>query len=335
MTSPQHPMEFRHKCHFLYHGRADPKLAHQEEKCHYCQFGKFNSHKLHPISIIFQDNTKLVIPKDFVFIEKSIPVEGVRFAEDEYLNGCECESDAQCMGSMCDPCLGDVDRVPKGGKPGAYHVSGDKKGCLRGWMLESRLPIYECHEKCTCSDKCPNRVVGRGRKVALQIFPTSGRGWGVKSTEDIKRGQFVGEYVGEIITPAEANRRRQAATDRKKKDIYLFALDKFQDRESYDQRLRGEPYEIDGEFKSGPTRFINHSCEPNLRIFAVVTAHANKPFHQLCFFAAKDIPRETELTFDYTDGVTDARMDVEEAIAQDKELTKCLCGTPSCRGYLW
>lgn len=130
-----------------------------------------------------------------------------------------------------------------------------------------------------------------------------------------------------MITPAEANRRRKEATDKKKKDIYLFALDKFQDQNSTDPRLSGEPVEIDGEFKSGPTRFINHSCDPNLRIFAVVTEHAERHLHRLCFFAIEDIQPGTELTFDYTDGVSEQRV--------TKGLTKCLCGAKGCRGSLW
>ncbi|KAG4428060.1 hypothetical protein IFR05_016455 [Cadophora sp. M221] len=120
---------------------------------------------------------------------------------------------------------------------------------------------------------------------------------------------------------------------------YLFALDKFNDPDSQDPRLRGDPYEIDGEFFSGPTRFINHSCDPNLRIFAVVTDHANKPFHGLSFFALRDIEKETELTFDYTDGVSYKKDDRNIDDLTDKEwattVTKCLCGAANCRGYLF
>jgi hypothetical protein len=54
------------------------------------------------------------------------------------------------------------------------------KECLRGKVLESRHPIYECHAGCACSVDCKNRVVERGRKIPLQIFRTTdGRGWGM------------------------------------------------------------------------------------------------------------------------------------------------------------
>ena len=82
----------------------------------------------------------------------------------------------------CD-CLQDMDF--HGTKPGkrtqvyAYNPGGRNKDCLRFEILNSRDPIYECHEECKCSLDCNNRVVERGRKVSLEIFRTSdGRGWG-------------------------------------------------------------------------------------------------------------------------------------------------------------
>lgn len=164
--------------------------------------------------------------------------------------------------------------------------------------------------------------------------------------EHIKKGQFVGKYVGELLSPLAASQRVTAAKNQGKKDIYRFALDKFYDPHSPDPRLASEPYEIDGEFYSGPTRFINHSCNPNLRVFAVVGDHANKPVHGLCFFALEDIESFTELTFDYVDGVDGmkdgakpvkrgrpSKREIEEKESEGKQL--CLCGATNCRMFLW
>ena len=51
----------------------------------------------------------------------------------------------------------------------------------------------------------------------------NGCGWGVKTLEKIKRGSFVVEYVGEVITSEEAERRGEKydAAGR----TYLFDLD--------------------------------------------------------------------------------------------------------------
>lgn len=88
-------------------------------------------------------------------------------------------------------------------------------------------------------------------------------------------------------------------------------------------------YVIDGEFYGGPTRFINHSCEPNCRQFSVFFNKGNPYIYEIAFFATRDIPKGTELTFDYFDE------DSHEPNEFDPELMRCLCGAKNCRGTLW
>ena len=154
---------------------------------------------------------------------------------------------------------------------------------------------------------------------------------GVRTMADLKQGQFVDRYLGEVITSEKASRRRAESDISQSKDVYLFALDKFSDPDDEDQ---GPPFEVDGELMSGPTRFINHSCEPNLRIFARVGDHADRHIHDLALFAVKDISKGDELTFDYVDGVEGPELDANDPSKQD-DMTKCLCGTEGCRGFLW
>jgi histone-lysine N-methyltransferase SUV39H len=151
---------------------------------------------------------------------------------------------------------------------------------------------------------------------------------------DVKKGQFVDKYVGEIITAKETERRRQKSDIAAKKDVYLFELDKFKGDADRDDSLADTVF-IDGEFRSGPTRFINHSCDPNLRIFARVGDHATKRFHDLAFFAIEDITAGTELTFDYVDGAEDKLEEDKKNPNQKKDMTRCLCKSKNCRGYLW
>lgn len=246
-------------------------------------------------------------------------------------------STCQCLDEMAPDSDEDNDGSSTGRparKRFAYHSSGVKAGLLRSRILHSREPIYECHEGCNCSLKCPNRVVERGRTVPLQIFRTEDRGWGVKCPVDIKKGQFVDRYLGEIITSAEADRRRAESTISQRKDVYLFALDKFSDPDSLDPFLAGPPLEVDGEWMSGPTRFINHSCDPNMRIFARVGDHADKHIHDLALFAIRDIPAGEELTFDYVDGLEELDNDAHNP-DKIKDMTRCLCRTAKCRGFLW
>ncbi|PNP59557.1 hypothetical protein THARTR1_00730 [Trichoderma harzianum] len=344
--------------HFFFHDQ--PEHAAEKDSCHFCQLRAFPIHQNTPVTIV-NAKDQAVIPPNFRFIDRMVLGQGVEPAEDSFRSGCSCESDGECqyMGCLCLADLGDQegsssdddedihangangdgpeaghkDRVKQKRKAYAYHAHGAKAGLLRSKMLNSKEPLYECHAGCSCSKDCPNRVVERGRTIPLQIFRTDDRGWGVRTQVAIKKGQFVDRYLGEIITSAEADRRRAASAVSKRKDVYLFALDKFTHPESLDPRLKGPPLEVDGEFLSGPTRFINHSCEPNLRIFARVGDHADKHIHDLALFAIRDIPRGEELTFDYVDGVTEDGGAMEGASAGD--MAKCLCKSRKCRGYLW
>jgi histone-lysine N-methyltransferase SUV39H len=285
-----------------------------------------------------------VLNPDFRFIDHSIIADDVPVAEDSFRTGCNCDDDEDCMYGTCQ-CLDEMapdsdeeDDAPFHGprrKRFAYHSEGSKAGLLRSRVLLSREPIYECHEGCNCSLDCPNRVVERGRTVPLQIFRTEDdRGWGVRCPVDLKKGQFVDRYLGEIITSEEADRRRAESTVSRRKDVYLFALDKFWDPGSPDPLLTAPPLEVDGEWMSGPTRFINHSCDPNMRIFARVGDHADKHIHDLALFAIRDIPAGEELTFDYVDGLEELDNDAHDP-SKIKDMTKCLCGTKRCRKFLW
>ncbi|KAI3331581.1 SET domain-containing protein [Xylariaceae sp. AK1471] len=337
-------MEKAMRRHFFYHG--DEGLEAEKRDCHWCQIRTFAMHSEYPITIVNNEDDTMIQP-NFRFMDNSTRANDIEPTRKEFLTGCECDEGEDCQYSSC-TCLQDIEDDSSDDEAGtdddnedqyrkkayAYHSHGARAGHLRSKVLTSRNPIYECHESCTCGPDCPNRVVERGRKVPLQIFRTETRGWGVRSTVDIKKGQFVDKYMGEIITAKEANRRRAQSHIAQRKDVYLFALDKFSDPDSFDERLRGPPLEVDGEFVSGPTRFVNHSCEPNLRIFARVGDHADKHIHDLAFFAIRDIPRGEELTFDYVDGVDDSDMDALDPEKQ-KDMARCLCGSKNCRGYLW
>lgn len=47
------------------------------------------------------------------------------------------------------------------------------------------------------------------------------KGWGVQAGQNIEAGQFISEYVGEIISLAEARRREVGYRSRKKGNYLL------------------------------------------------------------------------------------------------------------------
>lgn len=228
----------------------------------------------------------------------------------------------------------------------------NKMFVLDSFYLESRHPIYECNELCNCGKNCKNRLVQKGRKVPLEIFRTLGRDFGESSLLftlklpltiheglrcpiDLKRGQFIDRYLGELITDEETSARE--ASGCYDKASYLFSLDKHVEDDGQPGALRkSDCYVADGEKMGGPTRFINHSCDPNCRLFTVSYNRFDRRIYDLAFFALENIPAGTELTFDY--------MDVEETESGpgqaandtiDEGGVKCLCGAENCRGRLW
>lgn len=212
-----------------------------------------------------------------------------------------------------------------------YFAEGTKRektGCLVPFYLHSRRPIYECNAKCHCGPKCRNKNVQSGRKVEVEIFRTAGgRGWGLRCMQDLHEGEFIDTYRGEIITDAEATRRENSSSDSKAKASYLYSLDKFAETEHIQPE---DVYVVDGEFMGGPTKFMNHSCEPNCRQYTVSYNKHDCRVYDIAFFACRAIPKGEELTFDYLD-----KDDGESMDEPGEGAIPCLCGAEKCRKWLW
>ncbi|XP_077362134.1 histone-lysine N-methyltransferase EHMT2 isoform X2 [Festucalex cinctus] len=163
--------------------------------------------------------------------------------------------------------------------------------------------IFECNMACSCHRTCKNRVVQAGIKVRLQLYRTAKMGWGVRALQDIPQGSFICEYVGELISDAEADVRED--------DSYLFDLD----------NKDGEVYCIDARYYGNISRFINHLCDPNLIPVRVFMLHQDLRFPRIAFFSSRDILSGQELGFDYGDRFWDIK---------SKYFT-CQCGSEKCK----
>jgi len=155
---------------------------------------------------------------------------------------------------------------------------------------------------------------------------------GLRCPVALRAGQFIDTYRGELITSAEADRREAIAPSGTVKNSYLYVLDKHVGENGLELE---DCLVIDGELKGGPTRFINHSCEPNCRQFTVSYNKYDQRMYELAFFAIKAIPAGTELVFDYLD-----KDDEDEEVAHDdgdngEAKFECRCGSAKCRGRLW
>lgn len=208
---------------------------------------------------------------EFIYTNDVIPRDGIVIPDDPPI-GCEC-TDVCSAKSGCCPSQFDSEF--------AYNA----RGIIR---VKQGTPIFECNKACKCPENCPNRVVQKGRKQTLSIFKTKDRGWGVRTQRAIAKGQFICEYVGEIISYEETERRGKQydAVGR----TYLFDLD-FNERDN--------PYTVDAAKYGNVSRFINHSCDPNVGVWAVWTNCLDLNLPKLCLFTLRAIKEKEELTFDY------------------------------------
>ena len=193
--------------------------------------------------------------------------------------GCECED------GICDK---KCECATREGFKFAYNEDGTVN-------RPQNYPIFECSDSCSCNpETCPFRVVQRGRKVRLQIFKTdNGRGWGVKALENIKKNQFVVEYIGEVVSYEEADARGKQYDARGR--TYLFDMDLFED----ESVTYAEKFTIDAKPYGNEARFINHACKPNLFSRAVLWESVDPAIHHLALFAKRDIRIGEELSFSY------------------------------------
>ncbi|KAG6724442.1 hypothetical protein I3842_03G259600 [Carya illinoinensis] len=189
------------------------------------------------------------------------------------------------------------------------------KGHLR------RKFIKECWSKCGCSKNCGNRVVQRGITCKLQVFCTSeGKGWGLRTLEDLPKGAFVCEYAGEILTNTELY-DRNLENSKSGKPTYSILLDA--DWGSGDLKNE-EALCLDATFFGNVARFINHRClDANLVEIPVKVESPDRIYYHLAFFTTRVVAALEELTWDYGINFDDHDQPVKGFC--------CRCGSKFCR----
>lgn len=258
-----------------------------------------------------------------VLVQDKVP-EQDKLPEQDY--GCKCEGGCTRDSKSC------CSKQTKSNF--AYKIVNGKKRLRRPDGLEM---IFECNQNCSCDMNCLNRVTQQPRLIPLQIFKTNdGRGWGVRTMATVPKGTFIIEYTGEIIDQEESIRR-----GKKYDEIglsYLFDLD-------YNDQTEAV-YTIDA-FKSGNlSRLINHSCEPNCKIWPVTTCgHHSSVIYKVCYFSTRLIRAGEELTFDYGGGTIEATEPTPNEedkvtgghnfVRRNRTTDSCKCGAETCRGFIF
>ncbi|XP_047094390.1 histone-lysine N-methyltransferase, H3 lysine-9 specific SUVH1-like [Lolium rigidum] len=230
------------------------------------------------------------------------------------LQGCHCQSVCLPGDSNCD-C--------------GQHNGGDLPYNSSGVLVCRRPVIYECGEACHCSLNCRNRVTQKGNRYHFEVFRTTNRGWGLRCWDPIRAGAFICEYVGEVIDELKVNLDDseddyifQTVCPGEKTLKWNFGPELLGEESTYVSADEFEPLpiKISAKTRGNVSRFMNHSCSPNVFWQPVQYNHGDDKHPHIMFFALNHIPPMTELTFDY--GV------VGEPSIRTRN---CLCGSSACR----
>ncbi|GMR58313.1 hypothetical protein PMAYCL1PPCAC_28508, partial [Pristionchus mayeri] len=177
---------------------------------------------------------------------------------------------------------------------------------------EDAVDMYECGDACKCDKtKCMQRAVQLGRRIPLVVFMHPEKSWTVRAGCYITKGNFVCSYLGEMITAKEAAQRKDQMYQ---VDIKMKTTDG-----QYHNLV------VDSLNMGNESRFIAHSCAPNLFTQRVHFEVEGRPKRHIALFANRDIEAGEELSFDYYHHYKDP------VKFHNKIGFACKCGASTCR----
>ncbi|KAJ4787943.1 histone-lysine N-methyltransferase [Rhynchospora pubera] len=160
-----------------------------------------------------------------------------------------------------------------------------------------------CSGNCKCNGTCANKPFQLRPIKKLKVVKTEKCGFGLVAEEDIKQGEFVIEYVGEVIDDKTCEERLWRMKRRGATNFYLCEVN--------------SNMVIDATYKGNKSRFINHSCDPNTEMQKWRVEGETR----VGIFALRDIKKGEDVTYDY--------MFVQFGADQD-----CHCGSLHCKEKL-
>ncbi|KAL0435552.1 UNVERIFIED_CONTAM: Histone-lysine N-methyltransferase SUVR4 [Sesamum radiatum] len=148
-----------------------------------------------------------------------------------------------------------------------------------------------------------------------------GKGWGLRTLEDLPKGAFVCEYVGEVLTNAELF-ERVLRSPKGEKHSYPVLLDADWCAEGV---LKDEEALcLDATYYGNVARFINHRCyDSNLVEIPVEVETPDHHYYHLAFFTTRKVKAMEELTWDYGIDFDDHEHPIKAF--------RCQCGSKYCR----
>ena len=76
---------------------------------------------------------------------------------------------------------------------------------------------------------------------------------------------------------------------------YLFDMNDHDETDEYDFKVQQSSYQdffplcVDATYYGNESRFVNHSCDPNLKSYNIVTDVESYTYHKIALFATRSI----------------------------------------------
>ncbi|KAJ1657296.1 hypothetical protein IWQ61_003287 [Dispira simplex] len=176
---------------------------------------------------------------------------------------------------------------------------GDKSDCI------NRILYIECKRNdCRLGGYCQNRRFQKKEYARVKVVKTQLKGYGLVAEQELERGQFVMEYIGEVVSKSQFLKRTAIYEQENCEHHYFMSLKNDE--------------VIDATRKGCIARFVNHSCAPNCEVQKWVVGSQ----FRMGIFTTRPIPKGTEITFDY------------KFVRYGAEPQRCFCGEPCCKGYI-
>ena len=162
----------------------------------------------------------------------------------------------------------------------------------------------ECPGDCGCGATCQNQRFQQKQYGDVSVIKTEKKGYGLRANKNLKAGDFIFEYIGEVISEPAFRRRMHQYDQEGIKHFYFMSLTKSEF--------------VDATKKGNLGRFCNHSCNPNCFVDKWVVGDKLR----MGIFAERSVQAGEELVFNYN---------VDRYGADPQP---CYCGEPNCSGFI-
>jgi SET domain-containing protein len=220
----------------------------------------------------------------------------------EHAMECDCNEEwgksATCTVGLAGSIASNTDMFYLDAASKRNNACGEDSDCI------NRATKMECVGDCGCGSGCQNQRFQQRQYANVSVVKTEKKGYGLRINSDLRPGDFVFEYIGEVINEPQFRRRMVQYDEEGIKHFYFMSLSK------------GEF--VDATRKGNLGRFCNHSCSPNCYVDKWVVGDKLR----MGIFAERNINAGEELVFNYN---------VDRYGANPQP---CYCGEPNCTGFI-